>query len=133
MPSDVIEYVEGGTRVRVEGLQAIVRRLGKVTEATADMRDLMHDLGMIVVTAAQPPRRSGALGNSIRAGRGKTKSVVRAGGARAPYAGVVHYGWPVRNIRPQPFLTTALANRKNTIYAALEKGIDEILQKTDLK
>jgi hypothetical protein len=97
------------------------------------MKELMHDLGEIVVKGADVPRgTTGALAGSIRAGRGKTKAVVRAGGAKAPYAGVIHYGWPARNIAPHPFLTDALSRRHEQIYAALEQGIDALLAKNDL-
>jgi len=32
---------------------------------------------------------------------------VQAGRASVPYAGPIHWGWPARNIEPQPFLTDA--------------------------
>lgn len=97
------------------------------------MKELMHDLGMIVVKAANPPSRSGRLRETLRAGRGKTKAVVRAGGARAPYAGVIHYGWPAHNIGRQPFLLDALNAERGDILQTLEQGLEEILKKNDLK
>ncbi|MBD8466791.1 hypothetical protein IFU30_10980 [Plantibacter sp. CFBP 8798] len=96
------------------------------------MRDLMHSIGNIVVQAANVPSLTNRLAGTVRAGRGKTKAVVRAGGARAPYAGVVHYGWPARNISPQPFLSQALQSERSDIFAALEQGIEEITRRNDL-
>ena len=73
-----------------------------------------------------------ALAGSIRAGRGKTKSVIRAGKARVPYAGVTHYGWPARNIAPHPFLTDALQQEASEIYDQLDRGLMAILAKNGL-
>src|SRR5690606_32966995 len=105
MANDTIEYRNGGTRVRIDGLNRVVRKLNAAGADAEDMRDLMHDLGNIVIAGANEPIDSGRLSADIRSGRGKTKAVVRAGGARVPYAGVIHYGWPARGITPQPFLT----------------------------
>lgn len=129
-----IEYVNGGTRVRIEGLREVLAKLNKAGADAENMKDLMHSIGLIVVHGANPPTLSGTLAGTIRAGRGKTKAVVRAGYAsRAPYAGVIHYGWPARGIRPQPFLTNALKANHARIFAALETGIDDLLKKNDLR
>ena len=128
-----IEYNAGGVRVRVDGLRKTISRLNKAGTDAEDMKDLMHSIGEIVVQGANVPHGvTGALAGTIRAGRGKTKAVVRAGGAKAAYAGVIHYGWPARNIKPHPFLTESLARRHEQIYAALEQGIDTLLAKNDL-
>lgn len=133
MAGDTVEYVNGGTRIRVDGLNRVVRRLNAAGADAEDMRDLMHNIGNIVIAGATPPSRTGRLAGNVRAGRGKTKAVVRAGGARVPYAGVIHYGWPARGIRAQPFLTDALARRHAAVFAALEAGLDRLLQANDLK
>lgn len=130
---DVTTILNGGTRVQIEGLNRTVRQLSKAGADAQDMKNLMHEIGMIVVNAANPPVRSGALSGSLRAGRGKTKAVVRAGGARIPYAGVVHYGWPARGIRPNPFLIEALAARQAVVFQRLDRGLDDLLKKADLK
>lgn len=54
------------------------------------------------------PRSGGRLKKSIRPGATTKAGIVKAGSAsRVPYAGPIHWGWPARNIRPQPFLTLA--------------------------
>jgi hypothetical protein len=130
--SDTFEVANGDVRLRVSGLRTTVRDLERAGADTQDMRQLIHTVGMIVVRAATAPVRSGKLEGTIRAGRGKTKAVVRAGGARAPYAGVIHYGWPARGIQAQPFLVDALQAQRNNVLQALETGIDEILRKNNL-
>lgn len=131
--SDTFEIANGPMRVRVTGLRKAIRDLERAGADTQDMKELIHGLGMIVVKAANPPTRSGRLEGTIRAGRGKTKAVVRAGGARAPYAGVIHYGWPARNIAPAPFLLQALQAERGDILQALEDGLVDILKKNELK
>lgn len=134
MAKDSIEYVDGGVKVRIEGLNAVLRKLNKAGADAGEMRELMHSIGTIVVNGANPPTLSGNLRASMRAGKGKTKAVVRAGYAsRVPYAGVIHYGWPARNIGAQPFLTDSLHANHGRIFAALDQGIDELLKKNDLK
>lgn len=125
---------EGDVRLRVEGLSRAMRALTKAGADAADMRGLMKSLGGTVVEAAKPlaPYKTGKLQNSIRAGGGKTKAVVRAGGARTPYAGVIHYGWPAHNIEPHEFLAQAVQSRRAVILHQLDEGLTELLEKNDL-
>lgn len=127
------EVANGGVRVSVKGLSRTLRALSAAGADAQDMKDLMHEIGMTVVRSATPPRRTGTLANTLRAGKGKTKAVVRAGGARAPYAGVVHYGDPARNIAPQPFLLSALRNKRGDVLQQLDDGLGELLKKNNLK
>lgn len=120
--------------IRVTGLNEVLKKLRAAGADLNDLSDLNHRLGLIVISNANPPSKSGALAGSMRAGRGKTKAVVRAGYAkRASYAGVVHYGDPHRGHRANPFLTDALRRSQGQIVQALENGMDEILQKNNLK
>ena len=121
-----------GVSIRTEGFAKAVRALEKAGADSTDMKQLMYEIGMLVVRASQPPVLSGRLASSIRAGRGKTKAVVRAGGARVPYAGVIHYGYPARNIEPQPFLLEALQDKRGDAFKKLQDGIDDILRKNNL-
>lgn len=130
--ADVLEFGSGEGRVRIEGLGKTMRALTRAGADAEDMRSLMNAIGMIVVNAANPPTVSGALAATIRAGRGKTKAVVRAGGARVPYAGVIHYGWPARNIPATNFLSDALAAERGAVFDALREGLDELIKKNDL-
>lgn len=131
--SDIYEITNGDVRIRIEGMRKMIRKLEKAGADAQDMKDLMHSIGMLVVNAAAPPHKSGKLAGSMRAGRGKTKAVVRAGGAAVPYAGVIHYGWPARNISAQPFFTSALQRKQGEAFTMLQDGIDQILTKNDLK
>lgn len=134
MAGDAITFHDRGVSVKVEGLNRVLRKLSAAGADAENMRGLMHSLGGIVIGNAAPPVKSGALAGSLRAGKGKTKAVVRAGyNARIPYGGRVHYGDPVPGITGQPFLTDALQRSKNAVFDALERGIDDLLAKNDLK
>lgn len=61
------------------------------------------------------PRRSGRLAGSIRALGSQTMGQVAVGKKAVPYAGVIHYGWPERNIAAQPFLEEALERRQDRV------------------
>lgn len=128
---DVVERYRG-VSVRTTGLAKTARALEKAGADSTDMKQLMHDIGMLIVTASQPPVLTGRLKASIRAGRGKTKAVVRAGGANVPYAPVIHYGWAARNIEPQPYLLIALERERGDVFQKLDDGITAILRKNNL-
>lgn len=130
-----VDLNRDGVRIRITGLRKTLRAMEQAGVDAQDLKDLMHSLGLIVVAAARPntPTLSGALQGTIRAGRGKTKAVVRAGGARAVYAGVQHYGWPARNISASPFLADAVQSTRNQTFAALDDGIGELLARQNLK
>ncbi|QTX04112.1 hypothetical protein [Agromyces archimandritae] len=123
-----------GAAVQVEGLADVSRRLRAAGSDLSDMSELMHQLGTIVIAAAVVPRDSGSLAGTLRAGRGKTKAVVRAGyKSRGAHAGVVHYGDPHRGTRPQPFLTDALRRSQGRVVAELAAGLTVIIRKHGLK
>lgn len=118
--------------VRVEGLSRTLRSLRKAGADVQDMKDLMHEIGSLIVRAADPPKLSGTLDSTIRAGRGATKAVVRAGGAKAKYAGVINYGWPARNIVATRFLNEAADRQSGEAFATLDRGIADIIRRNDL-
>lgn len=122
-----------GAAVQVTGIPEVIKKMRAANADLSQMSDLMHSLGLIVISHANPPRDSGEVSGTMRAGRGKTKAVVRAGYAkRGAYAGVVHYGDPHRGHRANPFLTDALKRSQTQIIVALTNGIDDILRSNNL-
>lgn len=124
-----------GVQIRVEGLNQALRALSRAAADAEDMRDLMHSAGQMIATSASTRAQVGATGNlrdSLRAGRGKTKAVVRAGGARVPYAGVQHYGWPARNITGSMFLVRGLRAEQDRVLTHIEQGLQQLLRKNAL-
>lgn len=119
-------------RFEVEGsreLRATMRKAG------ANMRDFTaanRTASAIVArdASARAPRLTGALAGSVRAGASQSSGIVRAGGARLPYAGPIHWGWPARNISAQRFATEAAAATEPTwsevYFAELERIINGV-------
>lgn len=119
--------------IRVDGIRELNARLRAAGDDSQDMPDLMFRLGTIVIQNARVPSNTGELGGTLRAGRGRTKAVVRAGyKKRGGHAGVVHYGDPHRNHRAQPFLVDALRRSQTQLVTELEAGIGQILRKNNL-
>ncbi|ALD74827.1 hypothetical protein AN946_10055 [Trueperella pyogenes] len=121
--------------MNVKGLRETIRALEAAGAATTDMKDLMHEIGLIVTrsAASHVPVRSGRLARSLRAGRGKTKAVARSGSARVPYAPIIHYGWPARRIPARPFLSDAVQREENSVIETLITGLGEIIDKQNLE
>lgn len=119
--------------IRIEGLRELNAKLRAAGDESAALPDLMFRLGSIVINAARVPADSGELAGTLRAGRGRTKAVVRAGYAkRGAHAGVVHYGNPHRGSRAQPFLVDALRRAQPQLVSELQTGIDQLLKKHKL-
>lgn len=120
-----------GMRIEIDGLNQTLRALSKAGADAENMRELMHSVGNIIVAGAQAhiPVRTGALSASLRAGRGKTKAVVRAGRALVPYAGVIHYGYPARNIAPTMFLVKSMRANQQAVIERLNEGLNDLLKK----
>lgn len=105
-------------------LRASLRRAGR---DTTELKAVHAQVGRIVVAAATAPRRTGRLQASVRAGTAASSATVRAGGARVPYAGPIHWGWPARGIAARPFLTDAAQRTEPTWTEVYEREIDRIL------
>ena len=121
-----------GTVVRVEGLSKLNRGLRKAGVDVQRMNDVMHAIGQAVVDSANVPVRTGRLKSTLRAGKGRTKAVVRMGGARAPYAGVIEYGWSARGISGSMAVNRARDGRKAESQRMIREGIDQILKTNNL-
>ena len=121
-----------GTILRVEGLSRLLRKLKAAGIDSSDLSATMHAIGQAVVNNAAVPVRTGRLKATLRAGRGKTKAVVRVGGARAPYAGVIEYGWSARGIAGTGAVSAARDARKADSQRMIRDAIDDLLKKNDL-
>lgn len=95
--------------VTVVGARELRRALKAVEGGLDDLKATHEEIAQVVVPAGRrgAPRRTGRLAGSVRGSGTKTQAVVRAGGARLPYGGPIHWGWPKRHIKAQPFLTDA--------------------------
>lgn len=103
-------------------LRATLKRAGI---DLADLKNANERAGQTVAQWAgvRAPRRSGALGATVRAARQVGRARVMAGGGAVPYAGPIHWGWPARNITAQPWISESA---QQTEPAWVRDYLDEI-------
>jgi hypothetical protein len=51
--------------------------------------------------------------------------------ASAPYAGPIHWGWPARNIKAQPFLSDAATQTESQWVELYEAEVDKALDRVE--
>lgn len=122
----------GDVRVEVDGLRALRARLRRMGDDLADLKAANAAAAGLVAAAAaaRAPRRSGRLAGSLRGNRALGRATISAGGARLPYAGPIHYGWPAHGIAAQPFISdaaTATESQWLPLYAAaVDQAVDKV-------
>ena len=121
--------------VTVYGGRELRKALKETAGDTDDLKELNKKIAEIVVDEAvkHVPVRSGKLKASLKAFGAATKARVTAGRKSLPYATVVHWGWPQRNIEGSFFLTNAMEKKQSQILEAYEDGLEQILDKNGLK
>lgn len=125
---------------KITGADEVRRQIRKMqdavskTAAKSELKTIHGDAASIVKQDAlgRVPVKSGRLRESIRSSGTQKAGVVRAGFARVPYAGPIHFGWRKRNISPQPFLYDAKDARRDEVVRSVEQGIDALIRKFDL-
>jgi hypothetical protein len=120
--------------VRVEGLGKVLRQIKQIDpDLVAELKIANRAIADDVVLTARAlaPQKTGKLKGSARAGASNRTGIVRAGGARVPWAGPIHFGWKKRNISPQPFLYDALDERRDEVEQRYLAALNEITRKID--
>lgn len=132
-----------GTQVEVKAAIAALRRFGD--EAKDDIKKVNLEAAKLVEREAKQrvPVLTGRLRASIRSSGQAGKGVVRAGGARVPYANPIHWGWPSRPeakwgtpgravggpIAANKFLTDALDSEQRRIVRLYADELEKLAQK----
>jgi len=122
-------------KAQIVGLRETQKALKNLGEATKkDLKSTHKEAAQIVVNGAirYVPVRTGALAASMRAASTMTSGKVRLGNSKVPYAGAIHFGWPARRIKPQPFIYDALDGRRNEIATLYRERIFQLVKKYDL-
>ena len=121
----------GNATIRVDGLRRLRRDLRQLEGGLSDLKDANARAGQVVVQAAtvKAPRRpgSGRLAGSGRPSRAAGRVSILWGGARVPYAGPIHWGWPARGIEAQPFVVEAAQETQPQWLASYVADIDAAL------
>lgn len=120
--------------LRVEGARELRRALKQVEGGVADLKEIHAAAATLVKEQALylVPRRSGLLASTVRSSGQVSAGVVRSGRAGVPYAGPIHFGWPARNIAPQPFLYDALDERRDEVFEMYEQRVGELVRRSGL-
>lgn len=115
--------------IRVEGAANLRRTMRRAGEDLQDIKDAHAAAGAIVGgrARAEAPRRSGRLAASVRWSGTNTTATIRAGFARVPYAAPIHWGWPARGIKSQPFISEAATSTEAQWTALYEQAVERIL------
>jgi hypothetical protein len=117
----------------IKGLKQVIRSMERLGVSVSDMKGAFTKIGNRGVSTAKQiaPHRSGALAGTIRQSKAKNKVLLRAGyeSKRLPYAGVIHYGWPRRNIAPQPFLTDTVGLLADWAVHTLEDELNTLIRR----
>lgn len=116
-----------GGELRVDGARRLRSTLKAAGGDLDDLKAAHLDAAQVVVAAVLAPRRTGRLAGTIRAGATRRAAVVRAGTARVPYAGPIHWGWGRRHIRSNPFLTSAAQRTEAVWVGKYSDQLDTIL------
>lgn len=123
--------------LRVEGARQLRKTIRDASDGMQDMKDIHRSVASLVSDRSQgavPRGETGNLARSIRPGATKTAAVVRAGNRRAtatgvPYAPVIHWGWPARNISPQTFLADAAKQTEPTWLKLYTDKVNDLIEK----
>lgn len=116
---------------KVEGGRELRRTLRQAGDDLQDLKDAHAEAARIAAKAssALAPVKSGKLRDTIRAAGTKTAGIIRAGFARVPYAGPVHWGWKKRNIAANPFISQGAQDSEGRWIRVYEEAVDQALQK----
>lgn len=125
--------------VKIEGLSGVQRDLrklgGDLDLVKGEFYETNRRVAEIVIGDAKKhvPILSGALADAMKNASTKKSAKVRVGNrTNVLYAGPIHFGWPARRIKPQPFIYEATDDRRNEIAAAYERRLSEVRRKYDL-
>lgn len=117
--------------VKVKGLNEVSRSLKQYEGAADDLKEANAAIGSKVASTAVAtlPKKTGALASTIKANRAVSRVQIKAGGARVPYAGVIEYGWPERNIEAQPYLRRAAWDNIGYVIDQFEANLESLKRK----
>lgn len=118
--------------VEIDGVRDIVRAIRKIEDGAGDLKHVHGEAASNIAGSVNPPVRTGRLAASVRSSGQAGAGVIRAGKAAVPYAGPIHWGWPRRNIKANPFLVTAAERKTPQTIDIYEDGIQALIKKHQL-
>lgn len=115
----------------VKETEVVLQKLAKELESNIELnKELSSTLAQKASNMA--PRLTGALASSVVGNPSAEKAQILAGSNAVPYAGVIEYGWPEKNIQAKPYLTTAVNQNMGYIVEKYNDSIEKAIKKYDL-
>ena len=120
--------------ISIKGVKQVtdtLTKLGKDLESNIELnKELSATLSQ--KASAMAPRLTGALASSVQGNPSAEKAQILAGSAAVPYAGVIEYGWPDRNIDAQPYLNPAVYDNLGYIIEKYNESIQKAIKQYNL-
>ena len=120
--------------VTVTGARELRKSMKKAELSLKDMTAIHKHIATVVATEAKrrAPVRTGALRKSVRPAATQTAAIVRVGSnKRVPYAMPIHWGWPSRNVKKNPFVSHAAQATEPIWTKYYLQEVDKILSKIE--
>ena len=119
--------------IEVRGARELRRSAKAAGDDLSDLKEAHNEAAQVVTNAGRQraPKKEGKLAGTVRGSGTKTAAVVRAGGARARYAGPIHFGWPARHIDANPFLTEAAQETESSWVGIYEQTVEKVLNRIE--
>jgi HK97 gp10 family phage protein len=116
------------TAFTAPGLPRLISTLDAAEKDVQTLPVATDQAGRIIVNAARSgaPVVTGYLRSTIDAETSTNSVVVSVG---AVYGPPIHWGWAARNIRANPFLTTALERSERAVLDAYTDEVDAVVDK----
>lgn len=121
MSAGAVVSVQGAKTLRAT-MKAAGIKLDDLKAAHAAVAGLVWDKA-----APHTPSRSGRLAKTGRPSGTQTAAIVRVGTAAVPYGGPIHWGWPNRHIKAQPWIYVAAGDTQTTWEGMYLAAIDAVI------
>jgi hypothetical protein len=119
--------------VQIVGAKRLRRTLKAAGIELEDLKAANAAVASLVAQAAagRAPKRTGRLAASVRGNRAQARATVLAGRASVPYAGPIHWGWPRRGIKANPFLADTAAALEPAWIAIYTREVEKAINKIE--
>jgi phage gpG-like protein len=120
--------------ITITGVKEVIDTLNKLNKDIESNLALNKELSTTLSqkASAMAPVLTGALASSVKGNPSAEKAQILAGSAAVPYAGVIEYGWPDRNIDAQPYLNPAVNDNMGYIIEKYNDSIQKAIKQYNL-
>jgi hypothetical protein len=120
--------------ITISGVKEVTDTLNKLGRDIESNIELNKELSTTLSqkASAMAPKLTGALASSVVGNPSAEKAQILAGSAAVPYAGVIEYGWPLRNIEAKPYLNPAVRDNMGYIIEKYKDSIQAAIKQYNL-